>query len=194
MKIKVEEIIKSVLRLMDENEDILQEKVEFGIAGTNLIDLIREEIEPVATVCILSATSSELNESEEHDAEVEWEGIGRGRITLPSDFLRLIRFRMSDWDRSVTRFMEYGSETYYLRFHPRAGRRGVRSSPAVAIQPEGAGACLEFIGSSDPGAYVERFSYISRPVIAPDDTVCIPSGLLPRAARTCAQRLRDGVL
>ena len=194
MQVKVEEIVRDVLRLMDENEDILQEKIEFGIAGTNLVDLIREEIEPVAAECILSATSPELNESKEYEADVEWEGIGRGRVILPSDFLRLIRFRMSDWDRSVTRFMEYGGEAYSLRFHPRSGRRGIRSSPAVAIQSEGSDAYLEFVGSTDPGTYVERFSYIPRPVIAPDDTICIPSGLFPRVARTCAQRLHDGVL
>lgn len=187
---KVEEIVKSVLRLLDENEDILEEKIEFGIAGTNLVELIREEIEPVATECILNATAAELNESEEWDADVEWEGIGRGSVPLPSDFLRLIRFRMSDWDRAVTRFMEHGSEAYQLRFHPRVGRRGIRTAPAVALQQEGTGACLEFIGSTDPGAFVERFSYIPRPVIAADDTVNIPSGLIPRLARTIAEHLK----
>lgn len=186
MLIKITEIVKKVLHLLDENEDILQEKIEFGIAGTNLAELIPDIVLEVSPRCILEADPQNINESIEADVEVEWEGPGRGRVMLPSDFLRLISFRMSDWKRSLTRFMDYGSEAYQLRFFPAKGRTGIRKAPAASICHEGTHAWLELIGSNDPGAYVERFSYIPRPEISQDGLIWLPLSLIPEIVRASA--------
>lgn len=189
MTFEIKEIVKKVLHLLDENEEILQEKIEFGIAGTNLAELIPDIVLEVAPQCILEADTQNLNESIEADVEVEWEGPGRGRVLLPNDFLRLVSFRMSDWKRSLTRFMDYGSEAYQLRFFPAKGRAGIRKSPAAAICREGTHAWLEFIGSTDPGAYAERFSYIPRPEISQDGHIWLPQSLLPEIVRASANYL-----
>ncbi len=197
MKVPMQTIVSSVLRKLDENEELVREKESYGIAGTKLVDLIEDMFEEVASQIILRAPDSSLSDYCEAETEVEWDGPGRGSVLLPADFLRLGYFRMSDWKRAVTRVIEHGSESYDLRFWPSAGRCGIRKAPAVSIRDgreSGGGAggrhVLEFIGSKDPGAYVERLGYI--PVPAPDaeGLVSVPDRLLPEITDMLAKRVR----
>lgn len=42
-------------------------------------------------------------------------GIGRGRMQLPDDFMRLITFKMSDWERAVTQPILESDPEYLLQ-------------------------------------------------------------------------------
>lgn len=190
MIIAFEKIVSSVLMKLDENEEILREKESYGIPGTELVDLIGELLEEVATEVILRAPASALIDSKDAEGEIEWEGPGRGSVSLPVDFLRLAYFRMSDWDRGVSDVVEYGSESYSLRFHPRRDRATVRTSPAVSVGGGRGMNILKFIGSRDPGAYVEQLRYIPVPSADMDGMVFIPERLVPAVTDSLAERVR----
>lgn len=187
MKTPVSSIVKSVLRKLDENEEILREKESFGIPETSLADLIEELVEETASNVILDAHLSQLDNWVEYEAEVEWEGPGRGSVSLPNDFLRLTCFRMSDWKRSVNKPIEYGSPSYELRFYPRKDRENIRKCPAISIRA----GILEFIGSSIPGAYVERFAYVQAPVIDRLGCIEFPTSLLPALTDSLTTAVRN---
>lgn len=71
-------------------------------------------------------------------------GKGRGRMKLPDDFMRLITFKMSDWDRAVTVAIPETDPAYLLQSSRFAGLRGNPQKPVVAIVSEPTGLVLEF--------------------------------------------------
>lgn len=190
MKISLDTIVSYVLKKLDENEEIAREKESYGISGTALVDLIEDLFEEVACDVILEAECRETGDCKEGEGEVEWDGPGRGSVSLPDDFLRLVRFRMSDWRRGVTKVIEYGSASYDLRFWSRRESGDVRKSPAVAIRGGFGVKILEFIGSKDPGAYVEELGYIPVPRPDAEGMVVIPERLVPKITDRLAERVR----
>lgn len=187
----IEEMTGEVLLLLDESGSNIADRMEFGDSRADVRELIGKVLPAVAEEVVREAESGEIDEWEELDCDVEWLSPGTGRVTLPSDFLRLVVFRMSDWRRSVTRFIPPDSPEYALRFHPRAGRVGIRTSPAVAVVP---GPCcreLEFTGSSDPGAYVERAGYLPVPAAVREGYLLIPRSLLHKVTESAAVRVKS---
>lgn len=191
MLIDIEEMIGEVLLLLDENDINIADRVEFGDSRADVRELIRGMLPAVAEEVVREAESREIDEWEEFDADVEWLSPGTGRVALPSGFLRLVVFRMSDWRRSVTRFIRAGSQEYALRFHPGRSRRGIRSSPAVAVVPGPGCHELEFTGSSDPGAYVERAGYLPVPGAVRSGYLLIPRSLLRKVTDSAAARVKS---
>jgi len=87
-----------------------------------------------------------------------------GRIALPSDFLRLLTFKMSSWRRAVTMAISEDSPLYMQQFSAYPGVRGSALKPVVAIVQDADGLVLEYFPhvSSDS---VERAQYVPIPVI-----------------------------
>ena len=71
-------------------------------------------------------------------------GIGRGRLQLPDDFMRLLTFKMSDWRRAVTDPILETDPRYALQSSKFAGIRGNPEKPVVALIREPSGLTLEF--------------------------------------------------
>lgn len=71
-------------------------------------------------------------------------GKGRGRMQLPDDFMRLITFKMSDWERAVTEPISESDPRYKLQSSRYCGLRGNPQKPVVAIVKEPTGLVLEF--------------------------------------------------
>ncbi len=93
-------------------------------------------------------------------------GKGRGRMQLPDDFLRLITFKMSDWERAVTEPILETDPEYKLQSSRFAGLRGNPQRPVVAIVSEPTGLVLEFwscVGGS--GVTLQRGRYLPIPKI-----------------------------
>lgn len=93
-------------------------------------------------------------------------GKGRGRMQLPDDFMRLVTFKMSDWERAVTEAIEETDPRYLLQSSRHAGLRGTPQRPVAAIVSEPTGLVLEF-WSCTGGATVtlERGRYLPIPKI-----------------------------
>lgn len=104
------------------------------------------------------------------ETAITWQsnpGYGMGRIHLPDDFLRLICFKMSDWDMAVYEPIT-AADPLYSRQHSRfRGIRGNPQHPVVAIVSAPAGLMLEFF-SCEAGANVgiEEGRYIAIPQVS----------------------------
>lgn len=189
MEIKIEELIERVLKKLDENGEIVRQNTEFEYHGASLPDLVAMLLEEEAESVVLSARRDEIDEWEDMEGDVEWDGPGHGRIRMPADFLRFGYLRMSDWPRRVYEFMNPATEAYHLRFGK--AWEGRVKSPAVAIHPGAGGYEVEFIGSRDPGAYIQRAGYLPRPRIDADgDTMRIPRSLTATLTSRVAERIK----
>lgn len=191
MEIKITEMVSRVVKLLDENEEIIIDKTEFGYPGCRLTDLIADLLPDIAESTVREADGKDIDEWLEADADFEWISPGMGEMELPEDFLRLTVFRMSDWKRSVTTAVSSDSPVYSLRRDSRSSRKNIRKAPIVALKEGRRRRKLEFIGSFDPGAYVERAGYVPLPQRDDSDTLWIPRSLIHRVAGNTAARIRS---
>lgn len=190
MRVEIDKMVSAILKKLDENEEIVAERVEYGIPDTEVCSLIRSLLPEVAESVILQAPRRQIDEWDEFSADVDWEGPGHGRVELPSDFLRFISFRMSDWTRPVVMAVDCESEEYLLRFYPGVYRKGIRKAPAVAILDGARGKNLEFIGGNSPGAYLERCCYVPRPYDeSREEILLIPRGLVAAVEDAVAEKV-----
>lgn len=93
---------------------------------------------------------------------------GKGFIILPHDFMRLIAFRMSDWQRTVFDAISEADPEYALQSSRFKGICGNPEKPVVAIVRRSEGMVLEFYSCRDNGATVTQATYIPMPKIDRD--------------------------
>lgn len=112
-----------------------------------LDEIISSNMERGARLILNNAPHHLLGRGEPLPTPIEWEsavGYGSGFFQLPDDFLRLITFRMSDWDYAVhTPILDTDPEYRKLRSRYR-GISGNPQHPKVALSERDAGLYLEF--------------------------------------------------
>lgn len=186
MKFKIMDIVGKVYAFLDENEEIIQELVYYGDPGVNLKSLIIMLLPDAASAVLSTMPLSRIDEcrhavddtliagrqeqqgvapdlplQEIYVPVARHEECGRAVVRLPKDFLRLVRFRMSDWETGVSVPLASAGEERRLRAIPyRRSRR--RTSPAVAITERGDIKELEVFNTASP-ATVAELDYISVP-------------------------------
>ena len=97
-------------------------------------------------------------------SEVQNPGYGMGYLKLPADFLRLVVFRMSDWDYGVTMPIREGDALYGRQFSRFPGIRGNPQRPVVALVNRQDGLYLEFFTcNSGQGVHIRHAQYIAQP-------------------------------
>lgn len=176
-----------VYSLLDENEAILEERVEYGDPGTMLRPLIEDLLPDAARVVVSSAPLSKVDGCRHLvslPAETGGEG-GMSTVMLPGDFLRLVYLRMSDWRVGVTVPLASGGEEHQMRLrrHRDASRR--RISPAVAIRYCGDRRMLEVFGSAS-GSTVAQLDYLPVPRIE-GQYIDLPPALVPDVCAKTAE-------
>ncbi len=120
-----DEIIERVLALIDESGGIYGGGVAANYPISTLLDEAAREvlmIAPLAAIDMIKNFKSTPPEPRED---------GSGTVVLPSDFIRIARFRMRGWHKSVIEAISTTSNKYSKQFH-RATRGGV-ARPVVAI-------------------------------------------------------------
>lgn len=107
------------------------------------------------------------------------------RVPLPQNFLRLLAFKMSDWDYMVDHATPRGDSTYSIQHSSVYSLRGNPHRPVVCVTPDGRN--LEAFGSSDPKAKLEVFDYVAIPEIdTVNNTIPISDKLYPSVIYYCA--------
>ena len=99
-----------------------------------------------------------------------------GVISLPVDFMRLVMFEMSDWERPVYTAISTLSPEYAKQKSRHKGIRGNAERPVVAIGLQPAGRTLEFYACKSvtpTPPTVSRALYMPIPVIDINDGVDI---------------------
>lgn len=99
-------------------------------------------------------------------------GDGTGKIKLPSDFMRLVEFKMQGWSRSVIEPVKLESVSYSRQKNKYA--RGGISKPVVAIRSTIEGRVLEYYSLKDGDDHVVE-SALYLPHILPEN---VPAPLI----------------
>lgn len=176
---EVTDIIKRVRNVIDMNMVDTALANDMQMDTLSLDDIIRESIVPAAQLMELNAPIEMLGEgvdaprtctvlTEESITSSDTYKVCHG--LAPTDFMRLVAFRMSDWLRSVNVPIAMFSPQYAIQRSRVQAVRGCPERPVLAIGVTSATADVSprfswEAYSSKAGAAVDTFSYIPQPSI-----------------------------
>ncbi len=145
-----------------------------------LDDIIRSKIEHAAYIVERNAPNYMIDGGKSFAGTIGWgkelkvgsSSYARGTLALPDDFMRMVTFKMSDWDMAVTDFVDETDERYFQLQSRYVGLAGTPQCPVAALVQtvidDKQCLALEFYtcGISDnTKATVERAYYLPRPKI-----------------------------
>lgn len=96
---------------------------------------------------------------------IYWGDMESGWVLLPDDFLRLVVFEMSDWERPVYSVLSPDSPEYAKQRSRVKAIRGTAQRPVCVLGVRPEGKVLEFYSCKSEEATVSRAVYIPHPVI-----------------------------
>lgn len=173
MIFKVSDIIKEVRVCIDQNKtsDSLFESGD--IETLALDEIIRQKIPEAVRRVHTDAPTYLLESGHDFGDAVFWDDLESGYVILPDNFMRLILFRMSDWERTVYTAISTEDEEYEKMCSRFKGIRGTAQKPvcAIAIRPEGK--VLEFYSCKSESAYVSKATYLPYPKVDEDGGIDI---------------------
>lgn len=167
MNYTVSDIIKEVRIVLDMNNSSAQLAMVDDIDTLTIDEIIRSRLAEGVRLTELEAPHHLLDSGEIFGGSIYWkvrEGVGSGSIVLPEDFLRLITFQMSDWDRAATKPIYEDDPLYAMQSSRYPGICGNPQRPVVAITNQPVGLVLEFYSCSrGKGVEVRRARYLPLP-------------------------------
>lgn len=158
-------IRKDVRTAMDENPVAAQ----FLAIGENdtitLDDIIESKIVDAAKAVEQQAPLWLLDSGHNFGETLYWNADGTGWTLLPDDYMRLVTFKMSDWERPVCSTITEGDADYALQRSRYAGIRGNPQRPVCALVMRAEGKVLEFYSCKTTDATVEQAVYVPEPTM-----------------------------
>lgn len=165
MVCKIPEIVRDVRIAIDENKTSEQLIADEDIDTLSLDEIIRSKIVEAVRRVLTVAPIHLLDGGEPFGDAVFWRSKASGWILLPDDFMRLLIFKMSDWERPVYEPITAGDPQYQMQFSRYKGLRGSPQKPVVAIVIRAEGRALELFSCKDENATVEQAVYLPLPKI-----------------------------
>lgn len=188
------EIRREVRRALDENKNSKTLLESDDQETLDLDDLINSKIEEGARIIEEAAPLHMLEQGHIFGGDAPyWDDAGDGRfasgmVLLPDDFMRLLSFKMSDWERAVTDAITADDPLYGLQKSRHGGVRGNWQLPVVAIVNRQEGLALEFYSCRNREAYISQALYLPYPRIEDGgidlSRKCLPRIILMTAALT----------
>lgn len=168
---KIEDIVKDVRICLDQNmvsESLLNEG---DIDTLSIEDIIRSKIVDAVQRVESGAPTHLLEGGHNFGDSIYWTKDGSGWTLLPDDFMRLVVFEMSDWERPVYEAIAPTDAAYALQCSRYKGLRGNVQRPvcAIIIRPEGK--ALEFYSCNNEEATVSKALYLPYPTIDEDEGI-----------------------
>ena len=170
---QVQKIIRDVRIALDENETSIALTGLGDIETLSLDKTITSKIEEAARQVETVAPVHYLEEGHTFGESICWCNDGSGYILVPDDFMRLVAFRMSDWERTVYQTVSVTSAEYRCQTSRYKGIRGNPQKPVCALVSHPEGKALEFYSSHNDKAYVHTGLYLPYPVIDRNDGIDI---------------------
>lgn len=174
MVYEVKDILRDVRIAIDENKTNEQLIEDEDIDTLMLDDIIRSKIVESVRRTITKAPIHLLDGGVPFGDAVYWRNLYSGWVMLPEDFMRLLVFKMSDWERPVYEPITAGDPQYQLQFSRYKGLRGNPQKPVVAIVRRTEGLVLELYSCKDDTATVEQGLYMPFPHIDEYGGIMIP--------------------
>lgn len=172
MIVQLDTVLSDVRECMDENRrspallkhtDASTESLD-AIIKSKVLDAVRL-VESHAPLNLLENGHSFFRSSPTDSTGLYWHKDHSGWIVLPEDFMRLLVFEMSDWERPVTEALMPTDSAYELQRSSIPGVRGNYQRPVCAIVHRPEGMVLEFYSSKSDDATVTRAQYLPYPRI-----------------------------
>lgn len=170
---KLTEIARDVRIAIDQNMTSEQLISTDDIETLSLEDIIRSKIVEAVRRVETAAPVHFLEEGHDFGDAVYWGDLESGWVLLPDDFMRLIAFRMSDWERTVYAAISVDDPLYAKQSSRYKGIRGNVQKPVCAVVNRAEGKALEFYSCNSEEAYVSRATYMPYPHIDEDDGIDI---------------------
>lgn len=165
MVYKVDDIMRDVRVCLDQNMTSEQLLQTGDIDTLSLDDIVRSKIlEAVVRVHTVAPTHL-LEAGHNFGDAIFWGDLESGWVLLPHDFLRLIVFEMSDWERGVFNAITPETPEYALQRQRVKALRGTAQRPVCVLTTRPEGRALEFYSCKSENAYVRRGQYLPYPVI-----------------------------
>lgn len=163
MIIQADEMVKDVRVAIDMNHNSTPLLIDGDEDTISMNDIIRSKLVDAVRMVEMEAPLNMLEQGHLFGDAVTWTNNGRGWILLPDDFMRLIVFKMSDWEYSVSEPITQADPTYSRQFSRYKGISGNPQRPVVAIVNRAEGNVLEFFSCKDNTATVDQAVYIPIP-------------------------------
>lgn len=174
MVYQVARIVRDVRIAMDENTTSDGLISEEDIDTLALEEIVRSKIEEAACSVLVVAPVHLIDGGLPLGDAVHWRDQGCGWILLPDNFMRLLIFRMSDWERPVYNAITEMDPVYKQQFSRYKGLRGNPQKPVVAVTRRAEGLALELFSCKDKNATIEQGMYLPYPRIDKDEGINIP--------------------
>lgn len=169
----IETVSQDVRIAIDENKTSEQLLGDEDIDTLSLNEIVRSKIEEAVRRVETTAPTFLLEEGHTFGDSVFWEDNNSGWTLLPDDFMRLIAFRMSDWERTCYNAISVDDPLYDLQSSRYKGVRGNVQKPVCAVVNRAEGKALEFYSCDSEEAYVKRATYLPYPKIDDEDGIDI---------------------
>lgn len=138
-----------------------------------LDDIVRSKILEAVVRVHTSAPTHMLEEGHNFGDSIFWGDQESGWVLLPQDFMRLISFEMSDWERAVYTAISPTDPEYALQRQRVKALRGTAQKPVCVITTRPEGKALEFYSCKSEDAYVSRGQYLPYPKVDGEDGIDI---------------------
>lgn len=173
MVYNIHDVMRDVRVCLDQNmtsEQLLQTD---DIDTLALDDIIRSKILEAVVRVHTNAPTYLLEQGHNFGDAVYWGNLESGWVLLPQDFMRLIVFEMSDWERAVFTAISTIDPEYELQRQRIKALRGTAQKPVCVISVRPEGRALEFYSCKSESAYVRRAQYLPYPKIDKDEGIDI---------------------
>lgn len=169
----IAKVIRDVRVALDENvtSDALADIGDIDTLAND--EIIRSKIVEAVKRVHLNAPYFLLESGHNFGDAIYWGDKESGHVLLPDDFMRLVVFEMSDWERAVYETIDADEPDYNKQRSRFKGIRGTAQKPVCAIVMRPEGKALEFYSCKSENATVSRAVYLPYPEIDEDDCIFI---------------------
>lgn len=164
----VDRIKQDVRICMDENRTTDSLFADGDVETLKLDEVIESKILEAVKRVHLAAPYWLLEQGHNFEDEADavyWGDLESGWVHLPSDFLRLVVFEMSDWERPVYKAISMEDPLYARQRSRVKALRGTAERPVCAIGVRPEGKVLEFYSCKSDDAVVTKAVYIPYPEV-----------------------------
>lgn len=189
MIFQTDKIKADVRTMLDENR-VTESLLSSDDMDTLMLDeLIESKILEAVERIHLAAPYSMLEQGHNFDGDADaiyWGDQESGWVLLPRNYMRLVVFEMSDWERPVYTPISTADPQYRLQRSRIKALRGTAQKPvcAVVVRPEGK--ALEFYSCVTTNATITKAVYIPYPEIDTNGGVDISEHCYPAVEQTIA--------
>lgn len=161
----LEDIKRDVRISLDENAETEALLNEGDSDALTLDELIGSKVEEAVRIIHTTAPAHLVEQGHNLSGDIYWGDKESGWVLLPGDFMRLVVFEMSDWERPVYTAISTLDPSYALQRSRVKALRGTAERPVCAIGVRPEGLALEFYSCKSEEAWMSRGVYLPYPKI-----------------------------